>query len=91
MIVMEEGYKKSESTINQLQILGFGIVKISDQEAENSIQVLYSKGVDLPLIQNVIELCKNDLNKKEQGNSIIPINEYTLSFTTFKIGGAKLS
>jgi len=32
MIVMEEGYKKSERPINQLQILGFGIVKVSDQE-----------------------------------------------------------
>lgn len=90
MIVMEEGYKKSESTINQLQILGFGIVKISEQEAENSIQVLYSKGVDLPLIQNVIELCKNDLNKKEQGNSIIPINEYTLFLHYFQSRGSKI-
>ena len=68
MIVMEEGYNKSESNMNQLQILGFGIVKISEQETDNSFQVLYSKGVDLPLIQNVIELCRNDFNKKEQGN-----------------------
>ena len=90
MIVMEEGYKKSESTINQLQILGFGIVKISGRETDNSIQVLYSKGVDLPLIQNVIELCKNDLNRKEQGNSIIPIGDYTLFLHYFQNRGSKI-
>ena len=90
MIVMEEGYKKSKSTINQLQILGFGIVKVSYQETKNSIQVLYSKGVDLPLIQNVIELCKNDLNMKEQGNSIIPIDEYTLFLHYFQNKGSKI-
>lgn len=51
--------------------------------SENLFDVVYRKGIDLPLIQNTLELLKNELGDKKQGNSIIPIEDYTMFLNYF--------
>ena len=87
MIVMENQQNGKIQMINQLdsrdtqnilQMLGFGLISISDFSNNDIIQILFQKGIGTPLIQNIIELCKKEINNQKQWNSIIPIGEFTI-------------
>jgi len=87
MIVMEnyqnkkiqiENELESRAPKNILQMLGYGLINISNLSNNDKIHILFQKGIGTPLIQNVIELCKNEINLKSQGNSIIPLDEFTI-------------
>ena len=87
MIVMENQQNGKIQMINQLdsrktqdtlQMLGFGLVNISDFRSNDRFQILFQKGIGTPLIQNIIELCKKEINNQKQWNSIIPIDEFTI-------------
>jgi hypothetical protein len=87
MIVMEN-YQNKKTQINDLldsrdaqetlPMLGYGLIKISDFSNNHKIHVLFQKGIGTPLIQNVIELCKKEIKDQKQGNSIIPLDEFTI-------------
>ena len=68
----------SRKTQDILQMLGFGLVNISDFSSNDRFQILFQKGIGTPLIQNIIELCKKEINNQKQWNSIIPIDEFTI-------------
>ena len=59
-------------------MLGYGLINISDLSNNHQIHILFQKGIGTPLIQNVIELCKKEINDQKQGNSIIPLDDFTI-------------
>ena len=87
MIVMENQPNKkiqmnseleSTDTKEIMQMLGYGLINISGFTSNHKIHILFQKGIGTPLIQNVIELCKNEISDQTQGNSIIPLDEFTI-------------
>jgi hypothetical protein len=71
------------SNLERLQILGYGLIKISDIESGGAFEIILQKGIGIPLIQNVIELYKKDIIAKKQGSSLIPLNEFTIHIQYF--------
>ncbi|MBY8990644.1 MAG: hypothetical protein KGD58_07825 [Candidatus Lokiarchaeota archaeon] len=61
-----------------MEILGIGLVKISQIDTKGRFDVLFQKGIGVPLIQNVIELYKKEIIHKKQGSSIIPLEKFNL-------------
>ena len=72
------GQLDSRNTQDILHMLGYGLIKISDLSNNEKIHILFQKGIGTPLIQNVIESCKKEINNQKQGNSIIPLDEFTI-------------
>ncbi len=60
-----------------IQLLGVGLVRVLLNNLNQSFDVVFKVGIGAPLIQNIIELCKKDFCEKKQGNSIIPLDNYT--------------
>lgn len=83
MIIMEN-YQNSKDNPIVMEILGIGLVKISQTDIEAKFKVLFQKGIGVPLIQNVIELYKKEIVNKKQGNSIIPLEKFTLFIHYFE-------
>jgi len=84
MIVMENSQNRKIQMNGQLgsrdaqeilHMLGYGLINISNN---HKIHILFQKGIGTPLIQNVIELCKKEINDQKQWNSIIPLDEFTI-------------
>ncbi|MBY8982684.1 MAG: hypothetical protein KGD57_07030 [Candidatus Lokiarchaeota archaeon] len=73
-----------------LQILGLGIVKINQMESEKEIEIIYQKGIGFPMIQNIIELHKKEMFERDRGNSIIPLDEFTIFINYFKHDDSKI-
>ncbi|MFX0145978.1 MAG: hypothetical protein ACFE9C_18070 [Candidatus Hodarchaeota archaeon] len=79
-----ENYQNSKENTVKMEILGIGLVKISQIDIEAKFDVLFQKGIGVPLIQNVIELYKKEIINKKQGNSIIPLEKFTLFIHYFE-------
>jgi len=93
MIVMEKHQNRkiqmnsqldTTETKDILQMLGYGLIKISDFSNNDKIHILFQKGIGTPLIQNVIELCKREINDQKQGNSIIPLDDFSIFIHYFQ-------
>ncbi len=82
MIVMENTQQLKINS-NQLKMLGIGLIKIPKNNSNGEFDLLYQKGIGLPLIQNIIELYRREILEKTQGNSIIPIDEKTIFIQYF--------
>lgn len=67
-----------------LQMYGVGLLKFTDVTSGGKMEVLFKKGIGIPLIQNVIELYKNEILTKKKGNSIIPLEEFTIFLHFFE-------
>ncbi len=82
MIIMEKSQNCKENSVI-MQMLGVGLVKISQINNNTSFKVMFQKGIGVSLIQNVMELYKNEIITKKQGNSIIPLNEIGTIFLQY--------
>ncbi len=83
MIVMNKA-QNSDSTSVKLQMLGYGLLKLSEINSEGKFDIMFQKGIGVPLIQNIIELYKKEIITKKQGNSIIPLEDFTIFIQFFK-------
>lgn len=83
MIIMENYENHTENSLI-MQMLGIGLVKISQIKNHANFQVIFHKGIGVPLIQNIIELYKKEIIYKKQGNSIIPLEEFTIFIHYFE-------
>ena len=68
----------------KLQMLGYGLLKISNVNSGCNFNITFQKGIGVPLIQNIIELYKKEIINKRQGNSIIPLEDFTIFIQYFK-------
>ncbi len=75
----------------RLQMLGYGLLNISEVDSDGKFDIICQKGMGAPLIQNVIELYKKEIILKKQGNSIIPLDDFTIYIQYFKNGEEKIS
>ena len=87
MIVMENHQNSKFQAINDLnsrdsqvilQMLGYGLISVSESSNNDKIHILFQKGIGTPLIQNVCELCKEQIKEQKQGNTIIPLDDFTI-------------
>ncbi|KKM60391.1 hypothetical protein LCGC14_1542280, partial [marine sediment metagenome] len=83
MIVMNKA-QNSENNSDKLQMLGYGLLKISEISLEGKFDIEFQKGIGVPLIQNILELYKKEIINKRQGNSIIPLDHFTIFIQFFK-------
>lgn len=83
MIVMEnKTYQNSKD--NSILLVGFGLLKFTEVSSGGKLEILFLKGIGIPLIQNVIELYKKDILEKRKGNSIISLDEFTVFIHFFE-------
>ena len=82
MIAMDKAQNINKN-IKKLQMLGYGLLKISDTESGGFPKIILQKGIGVPLIQNVLELYKKEIIIKKQGSSIIPLNQFTIHIQYF--------
>lgn len=90
MIVMDKAQNVNNSS-EKLQMLGYGLLKISEIDSGGKFNIIFQKGIGVPLIQNVVELYKKEIIIKRQGNSIIPLDEFTLYIQYFKRNDNEIS
>jgi hypothetical protein len=83
MIAMEKD-QNTHNNSEKLQLLGYGLLTISDIDVGGSFNILFQKGIGIPLIQNILELYKIEIITKKQGNSIIPLDNFTIFIQYFK-------
>ncbi len=71
---------------NSLQMLGVGLLQLdSSSSSNNSVNVIFQKGIGMPIIQNMLELYKHEIIKKKKGNSIIPLDQFTIFLHFFEV------
>ncbi|MHA2194344.1 MAG: hypothetical protein ACXABO_02005 [Promethearchaeota archaeon] len=75
----------------KLQMLGYGLLNISEINSGGNFNIIFQKGIGVPLIQNIIELYKKEIILKKQGNSIIPLDDFTIYIQYFKNTDEKIS
>ncbi|MFW9988632.1 MAG: hypothetical protein ACFFC3_08250 [Candidatus Odinarchaeota archaeon] len=90
MIAMDTTRSPDQSN-KKLHMLGYGLLKISDLESGGKLNVIFQYGIGVSLIQNIFELYKNEIVSKKQGNSIIPLEEFTIYIQYFKKGEESIS
>jgi len=83
MIVMNNPQNVNNGT-EKLQMLGYGLLRISSINSGGKFNIISQKGIGMPLIQNVIELYKKEIIKKKQGNSIVPLDDFTIFIHYFE-------
>lgn len=79
MIVME-----SLKNLNVVEVLGVALVKIEKEDNTYKFFTIFQKGIGQSLIQNIFELLKKEIREKNQGTSIIPIDEYSIFINYFQ-------
>lgn len=83
MIPMNKA-QNSNNNSEKLQMLGYGLLTISEIDAGGKFNIIFQKGIGMPLIQNILELYKNEIITKKQGNSIISLDNFTIFIQYFK-------
>jgi hypothetical protein len=80
---MEKSQNSKDNSL-MVQMLGIGLVKLSELNIDANVNVIYQKGIGMPIIQNVIELYKKEIINKKQGNSIVPLDDFTIFIHYFE-------
>ncbi len=70
--------------LEKLKILGISLLKIDLTNLKGKFKIVFKKGIDAALVQNIYELYKNDIREKINGNSIFPIENYTVFINYFR-------
>ncbi|MFX1276839.1 MAG: hypothetical protein ACFFBP_15615 [Promethearchaeota archaeon] len=84
MIGMNKVIGINNEDLNTLQILGVGLVTLSSKESNDNIDVFLQKGIGRSLIQNIIELYKDEILQKRNGKSFFPLEEFMVFINYFK-------
>ncbi|MFX0137498.1 MAG: hypothetical protein ACFFDN_27920 [Candidatus Hodarchaeota archaeon] len=88
---MDKATQNVNNSSEKLQMLGYGLLKISEIDSGGIFNIIFQKGIGVPLIQNVVELYKKEIINKKQGNSIIPLDEFTIYIQYFKRNNDEIS
>jgi hypothetical protein len=79
---------RSSNNPNNLEVLGIALVKITlddNLEAKTfSSKIIYQIGIGTPMVQDILEIFKLEIIKKESGNSIIPLEDFSVFINFFK-------
>ncbi|NHJ23401.1 MAG: hypothetical protein EAX89_02420 [Candidatus Lokiarchaeota archaeon] len=81
MIVLENTYEESIVFPGSLNLIGLGIVSIS----EITHNIVYSKGIGNSLMKKMIQLYKKEILQKEEGKVIDLIGSYTVYVHFYKL------
>ncbi|TXT67582.1 MAG: hypothetical protein BAJALOKI1v1_50022 [Promethearchaeota archaeon] len=84
MIVMNNISQKNLNKDIPQQVLGFCVLRFLEDISSEDFDLIFRKGVGIPLIQNVIEICKDEIMKKPKGNSIIPLEDFMIIIHFFE-------
>lgn len=76
----------SQENPETLEMLGIGLLKISETNSDEKFEVIFQKGIGMPLIQNTMEMYIKEILDRKQGNSIIPVQDYTIFMYYFQNG-----
>ena len=88
MIVIDKKYNSLEKdNMNKLKMLGIGLIKIPLAHPNGKFEIIFTKGISQSLIQDVFELYKNEIIEKKRGNSIIPLDDFSLYINYFQNNG----
>ena len=68
----------------QLKMLGIGLIRFSENSISDKFDIVFQKGIGIPLIHNIIELYKTEILNNRQGNSIIPVKDFTIHLNYFQ-------
>jgi hypothetical protein len=68
-----------------MDLLGVGLIKISDLKAGGKINIIYQKGIGNQLIQKIININKEKILINKQGFLIDLISNYTVYIHFFDI------
>jgi len=71
-------------SFGKLKIFGVALLKILKESPHKNFNVLYEKGIGVPMIQNILEIFKSEIRNKIQGTSVIPLEEFTIFITYFE-------
>lgn len=82
MIAMNNTQNINDNS-EKVHMLGYGLLENSNIINNGIFDIVFQKGIGVPLIQNIIELYKNEIITKKQGNSIIPLEEFTIYIQYF--------
>jgi hypothetical protein len=78
MIGMKNKASNMDFKENIIELMGFCMLKFCNEGKTHDYDIIYKKGFDVPLIQNIMELCKNEITQKTKGNSTIPLDDYII-------------
>ncbi len=85
MIIMENSHRTNTNNNSSfLQIFGFGLVEFTKTNLGEKTDIIFQKGMGIPFIQNLLELYKKEIIEKKKGNSIVPLDEYTVIIHFFE-------
>ena len=84
MIGMKNVIENNPQDSNKLEILGVGLVTLSSNEVNYTFQVFLQKGIGRSLIQNIIELYKDEILQKRNGKSFFPLEEFMVFINYFE-------
>lgn len=73
-----------------MHLLGVGLIKISDLNAEGTTQVLFQKGIGIQLIHTILKLNKNKILTKKKGIAIDLISDYTVYMHYFNTNPSEI-
>ncbi|MBD3194740.1 MAG: hypothetical protein GF317_06780 [Candidatus Lokiarchaeota archaeon] len=68
-----------------IELKGFGLFKLNNIDGKWNLEILVQKGIGIPLIENFKELYQDEIIKNQEGNSIIPLDEYFLQINYYKM------
>ena len=79
MITMENKYNQEE----RLGLLGVGLIKIPKARSKIKYEIIFQKGIGIPIIQNLMEMYRNDIIRLQEGHSIVALEDFTLIYDYF--------
>ncbi|MHA1146270.1 MAG: hypothetical protein ACTSRW_16160 [Candidatus Helarchaeota archaeon] len=80
-----EGLMKTVSKFGRtLEVMGFGLVKILLPNFTKGFNVVFQKGIDIPMIQNILELFKQEFKSDDHKISFIPLDNFTIYVNYFE-------
>ncbi|MBY9010351.1 MAG: hypothetical protein KGD74_10850 [Candidatus Lokiarchaeota archaeon] len=75
MIVLEKGHQELLDSPTEMNILGVGIVSITEKNSN----LIYNKGISRSLMKDLIKLYRPDILKKKEGKLIELLGIFTIS------------
>jgi len=75
MIVLEKGHQELLNIPTAMDILGVGIVSITDKNSN----LIYTKGISRSLMNDLIKLYRSDILEKKEGKLIDLLGIFTVS------------
>ncbi|MFX0072995.1 MAG: hypothetical protein ACFFAO_18105 [Candidatus Hermodarchaeota archaeon] len=78
--------KKTTECIETLHVLGIALIRLPIKKLKLSrldFDLIYKLGIDDSMIQDILEIFRDDLISKESGNSIIPLEQFSVYINFF--------